>query len=203
MWQDTLAWLQSHQWLVGGMGGFLLAMVSPWAGAAVKIFEERRAKRAEWRKAANDLLHAADDFRRYWSKRHYEYMNQQPHPDNEPDWSPGPFNPLVLEPSIRAIYSRLSPQLQAQAFQLDQLVKDTASSVSGMIEFVPEELEDEGPMFDAEIAIAAEEVFIAAATEAGMTESYGRESIDSIRSWSEKRRHRRAEAIERHKEVTP
>jgi hypothetical protein len=202
MWDSIIAWIEHHRWLVGGIGAFLLLIATPWAGMGAKMLEERRAKRVDQRKAANDLLHVADDFRRYWAQRHFDHVNQQPRPDEEPGWAGGPFNPLIATPQLQSIYSRLSPGLQSAVFHLDQGIKNVASEVAGMAEWVPEKLEDDGPIRDAGITIEAEELFLMIAKEAGILDSSPSTDIASVRDWLEKAHRLRATQVQAHKKFT-
>jgi hypothetical protein len=201
MEQDFLGWLTRHFWIVSGAGGFLLAAITPWFGAWVRSYEAKKAKEAEQKKAANDLLHAADDFRRYWAKRHFDYVNQQVPPEEEPGWPMEVFDPLIKGPTLEAIYSRLSAELQARVFKLNQDIKNVGRGLSALIEWDTDRIEDEGPIRDAEIAIEAYEVFLMIAAEAGMKVEPDDE-VDWIRSWLETAQDKLRKQIEVHRRST-
>jgi|SRR5580704_2801464 hypothetical protein len=197
-----LDWVGQHWWIVTGAGAALAIVITQLVGMWVRGYEGKKAKAADQKKAAHDLLHASDNFRRYWAKRHFDFINQQPgHPEDEPGWTLGAFEPLVRDTVLEAIYSRLSPALQHDVFKLDQDIKDIKIEIDGLIEWNPESLEDEGPIRDAGIAIEADKLFLRIAAEAGMPVAEG-EQIQWIQSWLVKAHEKKRKQIEAHQKFT-
>lgn len=171
--RDNLAWLVPSSAVAAWLGKTAVSFV-------LDVLRERRAVRADQRKAATEFAHVADEYRRYWIKKHYDDLNAQPVEDHFVQWSGDSFDPLIRS-ECRVLHARLARPLKDQAFALDHRVKEAKEQIATLAEFREEDIDLEAPILVAEIAIAADQLYRVVMREAGLKPSQEYDSIGDIK----------------------
>ncbi len=162
---------------------------------------EVRAQRADQRRAASEFSHTIRDYRARWIGFHYDNLNTHDKaPEDEFYWSPSSWEPLLISSELRSLHARLTPKLRRRIFSLEEQVRMASKAVSAGSEYGYMDMDLDGPIFDAEIALQADRVYRTILREANLpAESY--EEVDNIEAWLKAAYARRAEAERRQEEV--
>lgn len=174
-------------WVLVPVTTILVMMLRFASTYVMELLRERRASKADQKKAASEFVYVADAFRRYWVKRYYSDQNQQPDPDPESsvEWSGDDFDPL-LTPERQPLFSRLSKPLRDRAYALDHMVREAKNNIATLSEFDEDQIDYDAPIHVCEIAIAADALWKAVLREMGLSPPAMYDAISDIQSGLDK-----------------